>query len=46
MVRTSARRGEQVSDGYHDEDGDVISTQATQAQMLLPGGEMGASRPA
>ena len=44
IVRTSARRGEQVSDGYHDEDGDVISTQATQAQLLLPGGEMGASR--
>jgi hypothetical protein len=44
IVRASARRGEQVSDGYHDEDEDVIGTQATQVQMLLPGGDLGASR--
>lgn len=35
---------EQVGDGYHDEDADVIGTQAAQVQILLPGGDLGASR--
>src|SRR5438034_132706 len=35
---------EQVGDGYHDEDADVIGTQAAQVQILLRGGDLGASR--